>query len=151
MRNRLLTWLLALGQVGLPFAAGVLLSYGHWLLAGGCGLVGLAAWNYVLSGTMNLVQGVGPVFWLVRNVAAPAKRLGIVEVRETDEPWRHGKGVYVVVRRTAGPAKVDPFWITVGFCKRRHPESEIDGLLDVLDGEVLDATPEEISVWGQKK
>ena len=114
----------------LPFLRG-------WWLLGGLGFVTLSWW-LVLRNTMDLVQGVGPVYWLTRQTTV--KRLAIQTsfMRETDYPWRTGRGIQVVV-----PYRT----FQIGICKTSKHYTKEEGLLHSLVGRSLPSRPEEISTW----
>ena len=114
----------------LPFLSG------WWLL--GFGGAGIICWWLVLRDTLDLVQGVGPIYWLTRQTTV--KKIGIQRsfMRETDYPWRNGRGIQVVV-----PYRT----MQVGVCKPSEHYTKEEGLLHSLVGRSLPSKPEEIREW----
>lgn len=92
----------------------------------------------VFKDTMNKVQAVGRVYWIIRDNATPgtpAVSRGFMH--EIDPPWRHGKGLQIRVLR----------WnIQVGVCKS-HDYDEESGILAAVQGRFLDVTPIDIGKW----
>jgi hypothetical protein len=133
-------WRKVLGYA--PLVLGVLLLptlpflRGWWLL----GVTGAAiiSWWLVLRNTLDLVQGVGSVYWLTRQTTV--KRLAIQTsfMRETDYPWRTGRGIQAVV-----PYRT----FQVGVCKPSEHYTKEEGLLHSLVGRSLSSKPEEIRTW----
>jgi hypothetical protein len=133
-------WRKVLGYA--PLVLGVLLLptflflRGWWLL----GVTGAAiiSWWLVLRNTLDLVQGVGSVYWLTRQTTV--KRLAIQTsfMRETDYPWRTGRGIQAVV-----PYRT----FQVGVCKPSEHYTKEEGLLHSLVGRSLTSKPEEIRTW----
>lgn len=125
-----------------PLALGVLLlpalpfMRGWWLL--GTGVAGMLCWWLVLRNTLDLVQGVGPVYWLTRQT--DVKKIGIQSsfMRETDYPWRNGRGIQAVV-----PYRT----FQVGVCKPSEHYTKEEGLLHSLVGRRLPSKPKEIREW----
>jgi len=109
---------------------------GWWLVGG---LVGaIISWWLVLRDTLDLVQGVGPVYWLTRQTTV--KKIGIQSsfMRETDYPWRTGRGIQAVV-----PYRT----FQVGVCKPSEHYTKEEGLLHSLVGRRLPSKPKEIREW----
>jgi hypothetical protein len=125
-----------------PLVLGVLLlpalpfMRGWWLL--GASVAGMICWWLVLRNTLDLVQGVGPVYWLTRQTTV--KKIGIQSsfMRETDYPWRNGRGIQAVV-----PYRT----FQVGVCKPSEHYTSEEGLLHSLVGRSLPSKPEEIREW----
>ena len=114
----------------LPFMRG-------WFLLG-FAITGIICWWLVLRNTLDLVQGVGPVYWLTRQTTV--KKVGVQKsfMRETDYPWRTGHGIQLVV----------PFrTFQVGICKPSEHYTVEEGLLHSLVGRPLPEDPEEIGEW----
>ena len=125
-----------------PLALGALLipvlpfMHGWWLL--GAGVAGIICWWLVLRNTLDLVQGVGPIYWLTR--PPTSKRIGVRKsfMREPDYPWRTGHGIqFVVPYRT----------FQLGICKPSEHYTVEEGLLHSLVGRSLPSKPEEIREW----
>ena len=107
-----------------------------WLLVG---LVGaILSWWLVLRDTLDLVQGVGPVYWLTRQTTVKKIGLQMSFMRETDYPWRTGRGIQAVV-----PYRT----FQVGVCKTSEHYTKEEGLLHSLVGRSLPSKPEEIREW----
>ena len=125
-----------------PLALGVLLlpalpfMRGWWLL--GTGVAGMICWGLVLRNTLDLVQGVGPVYWLTRQTTV--KKIGVQRsfMRETDYPCRTGRGIQAVV-----PYRT----FQVGVCKPSEHYTKEEGLLHSLVGRRLPSKPKEIREW----
>ena len=125
-----------------PLALGALLipvlpfMHGWWLL--GAGVAGIICWWLVLRNTLDLVQGVGPIYWLTRQTTS--KRIGVQKsfMRETDYPWRTGHGIQCVV-----PYRT----FQIGICKPSEHYTVEEGLLHSLVGRNLPRKPEEIGTW----
>ena len=103
------------------------------------GAFGLAAsWWLVLRKTLDMVQGIGPVYWLTRQT--DVKRLGfqMAFMRETDYPWRTGRGIQCIV-----PYRT----FQIGVCKPSKDYTQEDGLLHSLVGRRLPQNPKEIGTW----
>ncbi len=114
----------------LPFMRG-------WFLLG-FSITGIICWWLVLRNTLDLVQGVGPIYWLTRQTTI--KKVGVQKsfMRETDYPWRTGNGLQFVV----------PFrTFQIGICKPSEHYTVESGLLHSLVGRPLPEDPEEIGEW----
>lgn len=92
---------------------------------------------HVFSGTLNLVQGIGFVYWVTRDTHKGFS-LSIGFMRETDYPWRTGKGIQIGVGK---------YSFQIGFCRRHNPNNEIMGLTNALKGRELHYQPKEIREW----
>jgi hypothetical protein len=90
----------------------------------------------IFSDSMNLVQAVGPLYWVIRQVEQK-QPLAIKPVRmnETDYPWHKGRGLEVRWRHHA---------VQVGVCRLRKVSSEEEGLLGAVGGRDLDIEPQRI-------
>lgn len=99
-------------------------------------IVGMSG-RYVFKDTMNLVQGIGFVYWVTRDTHKGFS-LSIGFMRETDYPWRTGKGLQIGISK---------YSFQLGFCKRHDPHSEIMGLTNALKGRELHYQPKEIREW----
>ena len=124
---------LVIGLVLLPLLP-VLHSW--WLIAGLSGA--MLSWWLVLRDTLDLVQGVGPVYWLTRQTTVKKLGLQMAFMRETDYPWRTGRGMQVVV-----PYRT----FQIGICKPSEHYTVEEGLLHSLVGRRLPGKPKEIGPW----
>ena len=93
--------------------------------------------HYVFRGTLNLVQGVGFVYWIVRDTHKGFS-LSIGFMRETDYPWRTGRGLQIGVGK---------YVFQFGICKRNKAHNEIMGLTMAVKGRELHHKPTEIREW----
>ena len=98
----------------------------------------LLSWFLVLRDTLNLVQGVGKVYWLTRSTDVFALKLQLSFMRETDYPWRSGKGVQLVF-----PYRT----FQIGICKQSKNYTVDEGLLHSLVARKLPSKPEDIREW----
>ena len=107
-----------------------------WLWLGLVGVV--VSWWLVLRDTLDMVQGIGPVYWLTRQT--DVKRLGLQRsfMHETDYPWRSGRGIQCIV-----PYRT----FQIGVCKASKCYTQEDGLLHSLVGRKLPQKPKEIGAW----
>ena len=107
-----------------------------WLWVGMVGVV--VSWWLVLRDTLDMVQGIGPVYWLTRQT--DVKRLGLQRsfMHETDYPWRSGRGIQCIV-----PYRT----FQIGVCKASMYYTQEDGLLHSLVGRKLPQKPKEIGAW----
>ena len=92
---------------------------------------------YLFKGTLNLVLGLGFIYWVLRDT-----HTGFSVSRgfmwETTYPWRTGNGVQI------GFGK---YIFQIGLCKRNDAISEMNGLLNALKGRELHYKPKEIREW----
>lgn len=93
-------------------------------------------WRMAFKNTMNLVQGFGPLYWIVREDTRMFS-VGRGTMHELSEPWRKGQGIYVVALRRC---------LQVGFCRTQTFE-ETEGILSAMQGRFLDLEPREIGNW----
>jgi hypothetical protein len=93
-------------------------------------------WRIAFKGTLNLVQGIGPVYWIVRDDTRMLSA-GRGTMHELAEPWRKGRGLYIVVAR---------YCLQVGLC-RTQTFSETEGILSAMQGRFLELEPREIGNW----
>ena len=103
---------------------------GYLLVLGACGI-------YVFKGTLNLVQGVGFVYWITRDTHKGFS-LSIAFMRETDNPWRTGRGIQVGLGK---------YSFQIGICRRHVAHNESEGLLNAVKGRRLHYRPKEIREW----
>lgn len=88
---------------------------------------------------MNRVRGFGPFYWIARDFVDPRTRIVCTGfMRETDSPWRHGKGLQV---------RTSKYTLQVGFCKKVKTQDEVDGVLKAVGGRMLNITADEIGSW----
>ena len=92
---------------------------------------------YLFKGTLNLVLGLGFIYWVLRDTH---KGFSVSRgfMRETSYPWRTGNGVQI------GFGK---YIFQIGLCKRNDAISEMNGLLKALKGRELHYKPKEIREW----
>ena len=101
-------------------------------------LVFLVSWWLVLRDTLNLVQGIGKVYWLTRSTEVFTFRVQLSFMRETDYPWRSGKGLQLVF-----PYRT----FQIGICKPSKHYTVDEGLLHSLVARKLPSKPEDIREW----
>ena len=88
---------------------------------------------------MNKVHGIGRIYWIIRDfvdLRTPLMCMGFM--KETDYPWRHGKGVQI---------KTSKYTLQIGLCKRLKVVTETDGILQAIGGRDLDTPAREIGMW----
>ena len=108
-----------------------------WTLLGGLGILLLCLW-LVFRDTLDLVQGLGRVYWLTRQTTARLFRMRLAYMRETDYPWRTGKGLQLVV-----PYRT----FQIGICTPSEHYTVEDGLLHSLAARTLPTKPKDIREW----
>lgn len=89
----------------------------------------------LFRGTLNILQVVGPVYWIYKDKApynTPMFTRGFMH--ETWEPWRIGTGIQM---------RCGDKTFQVGVC-RKQKYSETEGTLSAVRGRFLDWTPIEI-------
>lgn len=118
-----------------PVAFSLWGSQGLWL----CVITANTFGRIVLKDTLNILQVVGPVYWITRDyvpIGTPFMSLGFM--KETDMPWRIGKGLHINLwKRT----------FQIGVCHKQHYKNSIDGELSVVGGRFMEIAPEEIGAW----
>ena len=88
---------------------------------------------------MNRVHGVGRLYWIIRDfvdLRTPLMCMGFM--KETDYPWRHGKGVQI---------RTSKYTLQIGLCKRLEVITETDGILQAIGGRDMDTPAREIGMW----
>ena len=88
---------------------------------------------------MNKVHGIGRIYWIIRDfvdLRTPLMCMGFM--KETDYPWRHGKGVQI---------RTSKYTLQIGLCKRLKVVTETDGILQAIGGRDLDTPAREIGMW----
>lgn len=91
----------------------------------------------VFKDTLNYVQGVGPVYWIARDNHVGLS-VGIGIMRETDFPWRYGKGIQL------GFGK---YMFQLGICRKQDVIDEMNNLLYALKGRDLRLKAGELREW----
>jgi len=91
----------------------------------------------VFKDTLNVVQGVGFVYWILRDTH---KGFSISKgfMRETSVPWRTGVGLQV---------GLGTYSFQVGVCRKGQYGTEAQGLLKALKGRELHHKPKELGLW----
>lgn len=93
----------------------------------------------VFKDTLNRLQAIGPVYWITRDyVPSTAPLVGLGFMRETQAPWRTGRGLQV---------KALSKTFQIGVCKRQHYKNPLEGELSVVGGRFMETPPEEIGEW----
>lgn len=88
---------------------------------------------------MNILQGIGPVYWITRdNATAKVRPISIGIMREIGPPWRVGKGVQFTIR---------PYAFQLGLCRKTEYASLEEGELGVLGARYMDTPPKELGMW----
>jgi hypothetical protein len=94
---------------------------------------------FVFKDTMNVVQGIGPVYWITRDNGMDNQPIICVGfMRETGEPWRTGKGLQVRIKQ---------YVFQLGLCRRNPNKEEEEGLLFAMKGRALDTQAKDIASW----
>lgn len=91
----------------------------------------------VFKDTTNLVQGVGPVYWVTRDNHIGLS-LGLGIMRETDYPWRYGKGIQIGLGKHV---------FQLGICRKQNVIDEMNNLLTAIKGRNLPHKPAELGEW----
>ena len=92
---------------------------------------------YLFKGTLNLVLGLGFVYWVLRDTHRGFS-VSRGFMRETNHPWRTGRGIQIGLGK---------YVFQIGLCKRNDAISEMNGLLNALKGRELHYKPKEIREW----
>ena len=88
---------------------------------------------------MKKVHGFGRIYWIIRDfvdLRTPLMCTGFM--KETDYPWRHGKGVQI---------RTSKYTLQIGLCKRLKVVTETDGILQAIGGRYLDTPAREDGMW----
>ena len=88
-------------------------------------------------GTMDTLQGVGPVYWIIRKDPRFVS-VGVGTMHETNDPWRIGRGIYIVFLKRC---------FQIGLCRVQSLD-ETEGILSAVQGRYLELEPREIGNWG---
>lgn len=96
--------------------------------------------SYVIfRDTLNLVQNVGRVYWIVRDTAPKGTpRIAKGFMRQVTPPWLVGTGIQF---RAFGRT------LQVGICTPQTVGSEQEGILLSVQGRLMDEEPEKIGSW----
>lgn len=92
---------------------------------------------YLFKGTLNLVLGLGFIYWVLRDTHRGFS-VSRGFMRETNHPWRTGRGIQIGLGK---------YVFQIGLCKRNDAISEMNGLLNALKGRELHYKPKEIREW----
>lgn len=90
----------------------------------------------LLKGTLDLVQGIGPIYWIAQ-LDPRWFSIGKGFMHEINHPWRKGRGFYIALCKRR---------IQIGLCKKHYYDEET-GVLSALEGRYLDVEPKEIGTW----
>jgi len=93
---------------------------------------------FLFKGTMNIVQSVGPIYWITRDyVPANSPVIATAFMHEISAPWRHGKGIQIALfKRT----------FQIGICHKNEFD-ETSGVLAAVKGRFMDTPPTDIGNW----
>lgn len=116
-----------------PFV-GLVVSAVLWPLYPIMGLVFITSYYYTFKDTMNVLQVVGPVYWITKNNVPKTPFVSKGFMHETSEPWRRGTGVQFRVRKHS---------FQIGLCKKQNLD-ETTGALSALQGRFLETSPQDI-------
>ena len=110
-------------------------TQGLWL----CVITANTFGRIVLKDTLNILQVVGPVYWITRDYVPKGTRFASIGfMKQTDEPWRVGTGLHLNLwKRT----------FQIGICHKQHYTNSMDGELSVVGGRLMDTAPTEIGAW----
>jgi len=103
-------------------------------------LVAVVCFGWVIfSNSMNLVQNVGALYWIIRDSAKKGDRIiSSAFMRSLEEPWLIGKGVQV---------RFFKYSVQVGMCYPNQFDSEEDGVLNAMTGRYMEDNAKEIGNW----
>ena len=90
----------------------------------------------VFRGTTDIVQGVGPVYWIIRHDHRYLS-VGFGTMHELGTPWRKGAGIYVAMFKCS---------IQIGLCRKQNLD-DTSGTLSAIQGKYLDISAKEIGNW----
>jgi len=89
--------------------------------------------------TLNLVQAVGPVYWISRDYEkSQGIKVNTGFMREIDSPWRMGKGIQVSIHKRS---------FQLGLCRKTPYKDIQEAELGVLGARFMDTEPTEIGYW----
>lgn len=103
-------------------------------------LIGVVGFGWVIFGdSMNTVQTLGKVYWIVRNNAKKGDRiLSTGFMRTIDHPWLIGNGVQV---------RFFKYSLQVGAFYVLHFDSDEEGVLNAMTGRYMQEGPKDIGNW----
>lgn len=99
----------------------------------------LLSGRLIFKDSMNLVQNVGPVYWIIRDNGSlidPIVCRGFM--RQVTAPWLIGQGIQFRLRRHT---------FQIGMCFPQPADDETEGVLNAVGGRYMEESPEEIGVW----
>lgn len=100
--------------------------------------VGCLGW-VIFKDSMNLVQSVGRVYWIIRNNAKKGDRIvSTAFMRGTDEPWLIGEGIQF---------RFFKYTFHIGLCYPVPADSEEEGVLNAMQGRYMEEPAKEIGNW----
>lgn len=104
------------------------------------GFLGIALFGYfVFKDTANSVQAVGPIYWITRDYEKVQRLyIGSGFMRETDSPWRVGKGLQISLHKKS---------FQIGLCRKTKYKDEQEAELGVLGARFMDTRPTDIGNW----
>lgn len=94
----------------------------------------MTSYYYMFKDTMNVLQVVGPVYWITKNNSPKTPIVSKGFMHETSEPWRKGTGVQFRISKHS---------FQIGLCKKQDLD-ETTGVLSSLQGRFLDTSPGDI-------
>lgn len=115
---------------------------GNWVAVTPLLVLSLIVSYLLFRNTLNTVQVAGRVYWIVRDlVPKGTRRFSRAFMRETESPWRTGKGIQLRVSNKT---------IQVGICDKGRPGDDLDGLVYAMQGRLLVDSPHVIGNWGNE-
>lgn len=91
---------------------------------------------------MNNLHTIGPIYWVLKdNATNKTPRLAMAFMRQTDSPWRVGRGIQL---------KMNNYSFQIGLSKKTKTTDdlgELDGLLYAMQGRVMETSVLEIGDW----
>lgn len=112
---------------------------GDWFV-GAILLIAFLSFAWVIfKDSMNLVQHVGRVYWIVRdNALITDQMISLGFMRMVDPPWLRGKGPQF---------RFGTHTFQIGWCSAHTPRNENEGILAAMDGRKLEMDPKDIRKW----
>lgn len=103
-------------------------------------LVAVLCFGWVIFGnSMNLVQNLGSLYWIIRDNAKKGDRwVSSAFMRQTENPWLIGKGVQV---------RFFKYVVQVGVCYPSFFDNEEEGVLNAMTGRYMEDNAKEIGNW----
>lgn len=106
-----------------------------WYATVGLSTSSFVGWS-IFSNSMNLVQNVGRIYWIIRDIGKPKDPIiALGYMRQTSSPWLIGRGIQF---------RVSKWTFQIGVCEYAKEYEEEEGLLRALDGRTLGLGPAEI-------